>query len=265
MIDSITLSTLCQQNIMDNSDKSYIVLNIHDNSEQSCIDTKVISRLQDNYEVRYIHTPENKTLRDIYNDCIGKLQQDDIILLLDDDTDLPSNYITELLYYTTINHDSVLFAPKVIVSGKLYSPYKSYSFISSALKDVKSGEISARNHAFINSGLAIRGRFFIESGFRYPKEVEFYGTDTVFSHAYREYKSTYILMDLIISHDVNNHPDNSNAYNYAGALMKVMKFWLGQLHGFSKIAYLIYMFIYMLKMTIKFRNLIFIKMFMRLK
>lgn len=264
MVNSATLSSLKKQK---NTaiDNTTIILNIHDNSKNSCFDAEVISCLKKCYEVTYVHTPGNTTLRDIYNARIKELQHDDVLLLLDDDTDLPLNYI-QVLQANIVEYKNVsLFSPKVMVNGKLYSPYKSYSFISRPLNCIKPGVVEPSNHAFINSGLAICGRFFIESGFRYPEKVDFYGTDTIFSHFFRKRESAYVLMDITIEHDVNNHPGNNNAENYANALSKVMRFWLSQLTGLKKIVYLLYMFLYVLKMTIKFRSFIFIKMYMGLK
>lgn len=265
MLDSFTLSSLCEQSVKKGG-LHKIILNIHDNSPYSCRDLEVLAKLEKFYEVRYVHTPENKTLRDIYNLAIRALQPTDALLLLDDDTALPENYLEVAIKNIAKNPDINVFAPKVMVHGNLYSPYKSYLFISRPLTDITAdAKRSSRHHAFINSGLIIVGRFFINSGFRYPKEVEFYGTDTVFSHEFRKYESEYMLMDLTINHDVNNHPENSSAENYAGALLKVMKFWWGQLHGVSKFGYSLYMFLYVLKISIKFRSLIFIKMIIGLK
>lgn len=264
MTESQTLISLVQQSVRLSEDIE-LKLNIHDNSRVSRLDNQIISSLNDFYDVNYKHTPENKTLREIYNDCIVKLDGHDILLLLDDDTTLPPNYIEELLRYVKNYPDCLLFAPKVIVRGELYSPYKSVSFISRPLGNIKSGKIESFNHSFINSGLAIRGKFFIESRFSYPKGVDFYGTDTVFSHAFRNFSPTYVLMNLQLNHDVNNHPGNRDAYSYASALSKVMKFWLGQLNGVAKIAYVVFMIFYLAKMTIKFRSCAFIKMLIGLK
>ncbi|MCQ8931893.1 glycosyltransferase [Escherichia albertii] len=264
MVNSLTLTSLCSQNNKSSYGQS-IILNIHDNSKLSCFDSSVIDKLQEKYKVNYEHTPDNRTLRDIYNNCIDNLNVDDILLLLDDDSWLPENFI-DTMYSDIKKYDSVnLFAPRVIVNDKLYSPYKTHSFISRPLFDLQHGIIPCSNHAFINSGLAIRGRFFIETGFRYPPSVEFYGTDTVFSHIYRQRQSVYLLMDLVIKHNVNNHPENCDTKCYAGALSKVMQFWYANLHGLSKIAYFVYMLIYVIKLTLKSRSSIFFKMFMGLK
>ncbi|EFD5163162.1 glycosyltransferase [Escherichia coli] len=264
MVNSSTLSSLCAQSNKCVYGQS-IILNIHDNTKLPCFDNSVIEKLQKKYKVIYEHTPENRTLRDIYNNRIDNLNADDILLLLDDDSSLPENFI-DTLYSDAQKYNSVnLFAPRVIVNDKLYSPYKSYSFISKPLFDLQQGMIPCSNHAFINSGLAIRGRFFIDSGFRYPPSVEFYGTDTVFSHIYRQRQSVYLLMNLDIRHNVNNHPENFDTKRYAGALSKVMQFWYANLHGLSKVVYFLYMLIYMIKLTVKSRSLIFFKMFMGLK
>lgn len=263
MTESMTLLSLNNQSITKCGDVD-IILNIQDNSIETRMDTNLISKLNIEYNVRFVHTPENNSLREIYNKAIDDLKSEDVLLLLDDDTTLPSNYISSLLSYVNNYKENVLFVPKVMVSDKIYSPYVAHSFVSKAIKDIFPGKIKSKNHAFINSGLAIRGKFFIETNFRYPKEVEFYGTDTVFSHAFRKNEVTYILMNLTIVHDVNNHPSNNDANNYANALMKVITFWLGQLHGFSKGIYILYMFFYMLKMTVKFRDVVFLKKFMGL-
>lgn len=264
MSESATLSTLSAQ-IREKNGGVRIILNIHDNSLFSCANADVFSKLSDSYEIQYVHTPENNTLREIYNNAIENLNQEDILLLLDDDTTLPTNYISSLLCDANVYKNVMVFSPKVIVNEKIYSPYKTYSFFSRPLNDISPGKIRSRRHAFINSGLAIRGKFFISSNFRYPEQVDFYGTDTVFSHFFNSHEKTYVLMNLTIFHDVNNHPENKCAKSYANALSKVIRFWLGYLHGISKVMYILYITFYMLKMTVKFRNMIFIKTLMDLK
>ncbi|WP_368221030.1 hypothetical protein [Aeromonas sp. R3-1] len=261
MRDSLTLQTLLSQRMPIYNEHLNFTLYIDDNSPESKLDEVFLECLRKKYSVSYVHDPTNRTLREIYNERISNLNEEEFLLLLDDDTCLPKAYLADFLRAYGDCKEINLFLPQVQAGGGLYSPYYSYVFFSRKLKKVKVGINSSKHIAAINSGMIIRGAFFIKSGFRYPDIVDFYGTDTVFSHEFSKYENSYFLLDSVLVHDISNHPSNNSVGQYSSILYKVNVFWFRFLKERPLLLFLyaIYMFFYSVKMAMKFKNFIFIK------
>lgn len=258
MKNSPTLLSLVKQNAYGYSPAELI---IYDNSFVSVHDYKVINELKEGFVVSYKHTPENLTLREIYNLEIKKIRENDYVLFLDDDTNLPTNYLMASYSYIKSHPEVNLFSPLIYVHDKLYSPHRSYSYVNMPLTNVVVGVVSTKNRSVINSGMIVAGRFFIESGFIYPDFVDFYGTDKVFFDYYASLNKSYCIMDVHVNHDVSNHPQNSSVEDYSRVLNRVNAFWIKYLSHQNKSVFLykLFMLIYALKVSLKRRNVIFLK------
>ena len=258
MKNSPTLLSLVKQKTPSFSPAELI---IYDNSFVSVHDYKVINDLKDEFVVYYKHTPQNLTLREIYNLEIKKIRVNDYILLLDDDTDLPANYLMTSYSYINRYPEVNLFSPLIYVHDKLYSPHRSYSYVNMPLTNVVVGVVSTKNRSVINSGIIVAGRYFIKSGFLYPDFVDFYGTDRVFFDHYASLNEDYCIMNVRVQHDVSNHPQNSSIEDYSRVLNRVNVFWIKYLSHQNKSAFLykLFMLLYALKISLQRRNVIFLK------
>lgn len=241
-------------------DKS-IEITIYDNSSISMFDFSFVDKLKHQFIVKYYHTPENLTLREIYNKEIDILDKADFLILLDDDTSLPNNYFLKMLVAQECHPQIELFVPNIVVKDQIYSPYISYYFVSKPIKNSLKGLCKTKNMSAINSGMMISGAFFNNTGFRYPGYVDFYGTDIVFFDALSSSRDYFCVVDVQVEHEVSNHPSNLDVYNYAGILNKVNFFWIKHLRKkwMLLIAYRIFMILYALKLSIKTKNVIFLK------
>lgn len=256
--DSATLLSLANQKI---THKINISLVIYDNSARSNFEKVFIEKLTQHFDLVYKHTPQNLSLREIYNGEIKEMNSDDILVILDDDTSLPDNYL-DMVAQSIIENPSIsLFVPKIFVHGSLYSPHKSFVFLNRKIKKITNGAIYTRNMSAINSGMVIRGAFFKSSGFLYPNFVDFYGTDKVFFDAYASNQRYFYVMNICVDHDVSNHPSNRDINNYASVINKVNVFWLKYLDKKRLLlnAYKLFMLFYALKLSLKNKKIIFLK------
>lgn len=233
---------------------------IYDNSPLTMYEPGIIEKLEHMFSITYNHTPKNLTLREIYNFEIETIELDDYILFLDDDTNLPVNYLSDALKFINTKPHIYLFTPLIYTRDKLYSPHKSYSFISKPLKEIVCGICSTKNYSAINSGMIVKGEYFIKSGFRYPSFVDFYGTDKVFFDYYSSLHNEFYIMDLHVEHDVSNHPQNSSNEEYVKVLNKVNMFWIRYLARQKKSVFLyrVFMLLYALKISVEKRDFIFL-------
>lgn len=258
MKNSPTLLSLAEQKTPSFSPAELI---IYDNSFASVYDSEIINLLKNEFVVSYKHTPQNLTLREIYNLEIKEIKESDYILFLDDDTDLPANYLLTSYSYINSHPEVNLFSPLIYVHDRLYSPHRSYSYFNMPLTNVTVGVVSTKNRSVINSGIIVAGRYFIKSGFLYPDFVDFYGTDRVFFDHYASLHEDYCVMNIPVQHDVSNHPQNSCSEDYSRVLNRVNYFWIRYLSYQNKSAfsYKLFMLLYAFKISLQRRNTIFLK------
>lgn len=258
MKNSPTLLSLVKQKALG---FSHAELMIYDNSFMSIYDSEVINLLKNQFVVYYKHTPKNITLREIYNIEIKKIKGSDYILFLDDDTDLPANYLLTSCSYINSHPEINVFSPLIYVHDKLYSPHRSYSYFNMPLTNVAVGVVSTKNRSVINSGIIVAGRYFIKSGFLYPDFVDFYGTDRVFFDHYASLHEDYCVMNIPVQHDVSNHPKNSCIEDYSRVLNRVNSFWIKYLSYQKKSIFLykLFMLLYALKISLQRGDIIFLK------
>nr|ACA24830.1 WbsW [Escherichia coli] len=257
--ESTTLQTILSEK--HTLKKMNVELCIHDNSPNSQLDECYISEMKEFVKCYYTHTPENMTLREIYNNIINTLKYNTYLCLMDDDTSLPQSFFNEVISAINNNPDIELIVPRVIVNDKLYSPHKSYSFINRpTVRDIK-GIQKSKNMSAINSGMVIKSNFFKRCGFKYPEYTSYYGTDKVFFDHYLKYNQEYYVLDIDINHDVSNHPYNKDDVRYSQIISSVNFFWMQHLKGnyALKFLYIIYIILYRIKLSILRKNLIFIK------
>lgn len=113
---------------------------------------------QKNYN--YISMNGNSGLSKAYNAAIEKSKNKDIIVLLDDDTEITEEYFNELIIQGNLKEDVDIFVPIIYgQDGVIYSPNE-YGFLRNHF--IKSGNQEIRQELFnaIASCMAIRMRVF---------------------------------------------------------------------------------------------------------
>jgi hypothetical protein len=229
-------------------------LTIYDNSQYPCLSVLELSELERFYEIDYKHNMSNEPLSIIYKEQFDLLLEEEYLLILDDDSKLPNNYIVNFIETRSnlLNVGKVVFVPKVITHMSLISPYNSFFVFSRPLNaNGFHGNIFA-----INSGVFIPKLDELQI-FRYPEYAKFYGTDTVLFEFFHKSNVNIFVLDIFIQHDLSFHPKNSKEV-YLSSLFKVIDFWrshyaVGFIMPFSLN---IYLFLLSVKLSFKYKSLI---------
>lgn len=110
--------------------------------------------------IRYISMQGNKGLSKAYNTAINESQSADVIVLLDDDTEVTQEYFEKLIYAVKEKPEVDIFAPIVYgQDGIIYSPNE-FNFLRNRFISSKEQEVSQERFNAIASCLAIRMRVF---------------------------------------------------------------------------------------------------------
>ena len=186
-------------------------------------------RLHSSLSVQYIHTPENRSLSQIYNEVASKVTEDEYLTLLDQDTTLPTSYFEELKMAQI--HQWALILPKVECQGVLVSPGSRFFSRGKRLAEISSGAFASKNLLAINSGMSIVGRVF--RYYKYDERLRFYGTDTFFMRNYEKYFDLAFVLNTPISHSLAEMEQRSDEQRrafieemvYANKIIFQNSFW----------------------------------------
>jgi GT2 family glycosyltransferase len=209
--DSSTIQSLIRNaNLVDNE-----MVYVWDNSPLP-LSIEVMDLLNQTFkQLKYHHTPENIVLSKVYNSVIEEIEQtSSYLVLLDDDSELPDSFFTEIIKSTFYNSTIELFLPQIYSNGVLVSPAKDYLFKTALMTNVQIGLYRSNYLTAINSGMVIKTDFF-KKGFRYNEKLNFYGTDNFFMFEYAKQCENLIVIDVKIHHDLS--------YNSSGDINKKIK------------------------------------------
>ena len=151
----------------------------------------------------YISMNGNKGLTSAYNKGIDFIKNHcsysdtDIVILLDDDTDITNDYIISLEHASFEHNDINIFIPRIVsdtgelISPSRYTPYKNYK-----LKKLSS--VNINNILAINSCLAIRLCIF--NDYVYNSNLFLDYVDSQFFYDMRKRNENFYLLDSEIVH-----------------------------------------------------------------
>jgi glycosyltransferase involved in cell wall biosynthesis len=148
----------------------------------------------------YVHTPENLALSVIYN-RVADLSDDDFLLILDQDTILPCDYL-QIFYKAYADFtECKLFVPTIRTGKKLISPSPYFAGWGRSWHIARSGPYPTKNMTIVNSGLIANLALFRREGVRYNEGIKFYGTDTDFFRTYARREKAFNILPVTIDHD----------------------------------------------------------------
>jgi hypothetical protein len=148
--------------------------------------------------IDYVHTPENLSLSKIYNTVSSEIEINEYITLLDQDTELSTEYFLELARLQ--NQGETLILPKVACGEIIVSPGKRFISHGMLVQNIETGPINSKNLLAINSGMSISGAVFRK--FQYHTQLRFYGTDTYFMRFYEMHFRKAYVMNSMIQHSL---------------------------------------------------------------
>ena len=169
----------------------------------------------------YVSTPANLGLSTIYNRVIAShLRQGEYLLLLDQDTALPDDYLLKAQAAITAHPDIGLFLPMVRANGRWASPVTYMCGWGRQWTRRQVGEIASSRICAINSGMIISDAYLLGSLPAYDERLRFYGTDTQFMLDYMESRRSLCMMDTVIDHDLSFFSAPSSTLAKKFAVMK---------------------------------------------
>ena len=168
--------------------------------------------------VHFVSTPENLGLPIIYNRVASQwLKPGEYLLLLDQDSVLPPEFLDRAAAAISAHRDIDLFLPIVDAGGRQASPLTYVMGWGRTWKQRVTGRMPARNVCAINSGMLIAGRYLADSAPAYDEQLRFYGTDTQFMLDYADRRTHLVVFDAVIEHDLSffSGPASQRARKFA--------------------------------------------------
>lgn len=169
----------------------------------------------------YVSTPANLGLSTIYNHVIAShLRPGEYLLLLDQDTVLPDDYLLKAEAAINAHPDVGLFLPMVKANGRWASPVTYLCGWGKQWGSRQVGEITSSRICAINSGMIISDTYLLGSFPVYDERLRFYGTDTQFMLDYMDRRRSLCMMDTVIDHDLSFFSATSSTRAKKFAVMK---------------------------------------------
>ena len=196
---SITFRKL--ENALNTFENKRLDIFVYDNSPQEFEQDEVPSSMG-MFNIKYERNISNAGISLAYNKgaeyahSLGKKW----LLLLDQDTDIPQNFLSVLLQNINRFTQEHIFVPQLVDNGMQISPCK-YYFARGFLykKEQALGLHFIRKKNLLNSCLCIRLDTFLQLG-GYSEDVPLYYSDFVFIDKYRKHFKTFVLIDVSVQH-----------------------------------------------------------------
>ncbi len=237
---------------------------IYDNTDQPQWQLEKVNPLI-NQSIFYFHNPENPGLSVAYNFLARKAMEDGMkwIVLLDQDTSLPPDAAAHYTTAAVQKEDVYLKAPVLKVGNNIFSPHRYFLMRSIPLKNITSKVYSLNDIRVINSGMMIYLPFFFKTG-GYNESIKLDFTDFQFLARAKKYTGNIELLPIIcqqnFSHDEQDLERALVRYRiYLTDWMKCHKPRFNDVIGYSLVC-----LTHLVKMSMKFKSLVFMKTFVNL-
>lgn len=148
----------------------------------------------------YISRPSNEWLSRLYNEVVSMVSFD-YIMLLDQDTQLPSDYFNGVAESVAQYREQHLFLPQILNAGKLVSPGALVLFKGKHWDSPKTGLINSANTLAITSGMLISNAYLKKYHVKFDERLNLYGIDTKFMLEYAKNEQSLVVLPIQLKHD----------------------------------------------------------------
>lgn len=251
----------CQSfNVLKKIKNKQIALFVYDNSPSR----GNVIHFPESLQIMYMHNPSNPGVSKAYNEgsSYAKKNGFDYLLLLDQDTELPENFIYELEKINSAVTTYPLVSFRLMRAGEQLSPFN-YRFKrgSMMVNQSESGVHPLKNISLLNSGILISVELFDKAG-GYDENVELYFSDFVFLNRVRRIQKDFYISPIVFKHSMSSD-DTSNLESF----MQRFKFYLigARQASVSENCYSIYAittFLRVIKVAIKIKSLVPLRQFL---
>lgn len=225
-LENSSIETLMKNNF----DKDRLRIIVWDNSITSEINSNNIT----DSNIIYKWTPENIGLSEIYNRVIKDyLDHDEYLILLDQDSVLPIDFLEIAESAINENSDIDLFLPGVKANGRIVSPLYYCLGWGRYWKKMRHGRVRSGFVGAINSGMIISSRYLYGKKV-YDENLRFYGTDTQFMLDYSEARKHLCVLNTILQHDLSFFSDSIENRARKFAVMRAANIYIYIKRSFFK-------------------------------
>lgn len=216
-------------------------------------------------EFQYHHNQgENVALSRIYNQSIELLHNDEVLVILDDDSVFDDQLFHKADQAIIEYSDSDLFLPIVRNGKDIVSPAAMVGFKGHYLREVPPGLMSCHHRTAINSGMMIRARY-LKHGFEgYDERIRFYFTDNDFMSRYNASHTHFCVLDYQMQHSLNFYARGESYQVKSQRFRDLRRSFLILMRRKGWLSYLstqLYLFIYSIKFAIIHRDVRYIFVF----
>jgi hypothetical protein len=230
---------------------------VWDNSPQPALDCAALGRLG----VDYQSTPENLSLSVIYNQVItDHLRNDEYLLLLDQDTTLPTDFLTICDATVSQHTDIDLFLPAIRANNRWVSPLSYAMGWGRYWVAPRVGRIASHQICAINSGMLISASYLKGDCPGYDERLRFYGTDTQFMLDYMDHRHELVTLNLRLEHDLSFFSDSiQNRVSKFNTIRAAYRLIYERRPILQRIGVVLVMGLVSVIYTIRYRNLNFLR------
>ncbi len=179
-----------------------ITLHIRDNSNIPQVEQQDLQDLQGHFgHVVVDWDGINCPLAKVYNDVSELKSSYEWLVILDDDTQLPLDYLESLVEADWDGVEADIAVPIVRCGDLIVSPGQ-YKFVKGKhWTEVQRGMLLSHNLVAIASGMAIRHRYIASFPRPFDERLSFYGIDTRFFLDYRDRRQALFVTSATLEHD----------------------------------------------------------------
>ncbi len=226
--------------------------------------TQTILNSPDNLNCSFVEDGSNPGVSKAYNYAgkEGFKRGKKFLLLLDQDTDLPSNAIS--IYLEAINRDctQMLFCPILQTIKGIYSPLKYYFRRGSNWNDVKPGIYSLKNISVLNSGMLVNEKAFRLVG-GYNERIQLYFSDFDFINRFRKKYKYVVVVDMYCRHSLSD----LDIQDYQSAIKRFNYYVDGSYNSILSFKDYIYLFVTIflrsVKLSYRYKRITFVNTFLK--
>lgn len=161
------------------------------------------------FNIYYVPDYSNSGVSKAYNTAfvLGKQMKKKYLLLLDQDTEIPSSYCEELF---VLQFDYSLIVPKLMNKNKIISPCRYILGRGSSLNMNKciGGLNSLKQRNFLNSGSLISISLFEKVG-GFDERVPLYFSDFNFFNRLKKHENSFFLLESVFYHDMSSNDETN--------------------------------------------------------
>lgn len=213
------------------------------------------------FNIIYNVDGSNSGLSKAYNAAAayGKNNRKEWLLLFDQDSNLPADYIEVMLKSVTKYSTHSFFVPILKQHELILSPCKFRFMKGSALRSIGYGPMNFLNVSVFNSGILVRLKLFYEAG-GYNEQIQLDFSDHYFVSQVKKVENELVVLPIVIQHELSSHTNDEEKITSRFSQYCVGVRAYGKAKGGAPLLFL-WTFLRAVKLSFTYKKPIFITLF----